>query len=75
MGKTKYFYKGKEISHLDFLRLMRELGLVSGYRVSHWDHLVEMAEKGNEKAISLLADMERKFYPVQEFPRFFPDLH
>lgn len=54
---TKYYYKGKEISHLEFLRMMREIGLTSGYRVSHYQHLCDMAEKGNEKAMSLLADL------------------
>lgn len=54
---TKYYYKDKEISHLDFLRMMREIGLSSGYRVSHYEHLRDMVDKGNEKAIALLADM------------------
>lgn len=54
---TKYYYKDKEISHLDFLRMMREIGLASGYRVSHFEHLCDMAEKGNEKAKTLLADL------------------
>lgn len=58
MGKTKYFYKGKEIDHLRFLQLMKENGLTSGWRVSHWQHLQDLAEKGNEKAIELLKDLK-----------------
>lgn len=54
---TKYYYKDKEISYLSFLRMMREIGLTSGWRVSHYQHLCAMAEKGNEKAKSLLADL------------------
>lgn len=54
---TKYYYKDKEISHLSFLRMMREIGLTSGWRVSHYQHLCDMAEKGNEKAKALLADL------------------
>lgn len=54
---TTYYYKDKEILHLDFLRMMRKIGLTSGYRVSHYQHLRDMAEKGNEKAKALLADL------------------
>lgn len=59
MERVKYFYKGEEINHLRFLQLMRNAGLVSGRRVSHWEHLQDMAEQGNEKAIALLADMKK----------------
>lgn len=56
--KTVYIYKGKEIDHLDFLNIMKSAGLVSGWRVSHYQHLQDLAAKGNEKAIEILKDLE-----------------
>ena len=58
MNKTKYIYKGKEISHSDFLAICRKAGLTSGYRCSHYDHLVDMAFKGQSKAIEILNDLQ-----------------
>lgn len=54
---TKYIYKGKEISHLDFLSLMRNAGIASGWRKSNYEHLVELARKGNGEAIEILTNL------------------
>lgn len=56
--KTHYYYDGKEISHLDFLFLMRQAGLESGYRISHYEHLKQMAEKGNKNAKEILSKLQ-----------------
>lgn len=58
MIKTKYIYKGKEISHIQFLALCRKNGLTSGYRCSHYDHLLDEAYKGNKKAVAILNDLQ-----------------
>lgn len=55
---TRYFYKGKEINHLEFISIMRQNGLNSGWRKSHYEHLKEMAEKGNVKAIKILENLK-----------------
>ena len=58
MNKTIYIYKGKEISHSEFLNICRKAGLTSGYRCSHYDHLVDMAFKGHSKAVEILNDLQ-----------------
>lgn len=58
MAKTIYIYKDKEISHMAFISLCRKAGLTSGYRCSHYDHLVDMAFKGNRKAVEILNDLQ-----------------
>lgn len=58
MAKTIYIYKGEEISHTAFLSLCRKAGLTSGYRCSHYDHLLDQGFKGNKKAVALLNDLQ-----------------
>lgn len=55
---TRYIYKGKEIRHTQLLNIMRSAGIGSGYRVSHYVHLRNLAENGNEKAAEILKDLE-----------------
>ena len=55
---TKYIYKGKEISHMAFISLCRNACLTSGYRCSHYDHLVDMAFQGNKRAVEILNDLQ-----------------
>lgn len=55
---TRYFYKGKEINHLEFIYIMRQNGLPSGWRKSHYEHLKELAENGNAKAIEILQNLK-----------------
>ena len=56
-AKTVYIYKGKKIDHLEFLGLMRRNGIGSGYRVSHAEHLKNLAAKGNKKAQEILNNL------------------
>lgn len=58
MSNTIYIYKGKEISHMAFISLCRKAGLTSGYRCSHYDHLVDMAFKGNKRAVEILNELQ-----------------
>lgn len=58
MAKTIYIYKGEEISHTAFLSLCRKAGLTSGYRCSHYDHLLALGFNGNKKAVALLNDLQ-----------------
>lgn len=58
MAKTIYIYKGKKISHLAFISLCRNAGLTSGFRCSHYDHLVDMAFKGNSRAVEILNELQ-----------------
>lgn len=55
---TKYIYQGKEISHMAFISLCRNAGLTSGYRCSHYDHLIDEAFKGNRKAVEILNELQ-----------------
>ena len=57
---TKYIYKGKEISHISFIKLMSDAGIQSGWRMSHYEHLTKLAAKGNSKAQELLKNLEIK---------------
>ncbi len=54
----KYIYKGKEISHTKFLTICQLAGVMGGRKKSHHEKLVEMAEQGNERAQSILNDLE-----------------
>ena len=55
---TQYIYNGKEISHISFISLCQRNGINGGRKMSHYDKLVEMAEKGNQKAIDILNNLE-----------------
>lgn len=55
---TKYIYKEKEISHTKFLTICQMAGVMGGRKKSHYQKLVEMAEQGNEKAQTILNDLE-----------------
>lgn len=55
---TKYIYNGKEISHISFIGICQRNGINGGRKMSHYDKLVEMAEKGNQKAIDILNNLE-----------------
>ena len=65
---THYIYKGKEIDHISFISLCKKNGICAGRGWSHYDKLVDMAEKGNEKAIALLKDLELRKTPNPEKP-------
>ena len=55
---THYIYKGEEISHISFISLCQSIGCCGGRKMSHYEKLVEMAEKGNERAANVLKDLE-----------------
>lgn len=55
---TKYVYKGRIITHTDFISLLHRYGLNPGYRKIGIEHLKELADNGNEKAIDLLKDIQ-----------------
>lgn len=55
---TKYIYKGKEITHLDFISIMKRAGLNSGWRKSHYEHLCDRAEMGDQRAVEILKDLQ-----------------
>ena len=61
---TKYIYKGKEILHTELLSLMRNAGIGSGYRVSHYEHLKALASEGNTNAVAILKDLHVFKEPV-----------
>ena len=65
---THYIYKGEEIDHISFISLCQKNGICAGRGWSHYDKLVDMAEKGNEKAIALLKDLELRKTPNPEKP-------
>lgn len=65
---THYIYKGEEITHIDFISLCQKNGICAGRGWSHYDKLVDMAEKGNEKAIALLMNLELHKTPNPEKP-------
>ena len=55
---THYIYKGEEISHISFISLCQSIGCCGGRKMSHYEKLVDMAEKGNERAANILKDLE-----------------
>ena len=65
---THYIYKGEEIPHISFISLCQRNGICGGRNASHYEKLVEMAEKGNERAINIMKDLEVKKTPNPERP-------
>lgn len=57
---TTYIYKGEKISHSKLLILLRSAHIYGGNKLSHYDVLMREAEKGNERAINILRDLEVK---------------
>lgn len=57
---TTYIYEGEKISHSKLLMLLRSAHVFGGNKLSHYEALVQAAEKGNEKAINILRDLEVK---------------
>lgn len=57
---TTYIYKGKNISHSKLLILLRSAHIYGGNKLSHYEALVQAAEKGNERATNILRDLEIK---------------
>lgn len=55
---TQYIYKGQEISHTSFIALCQRNGVNGGRRMSHYAKLVDMSNKGNERATNVLKDLE-----------------
>lgn len=55
---VKYIYKGKEIGRLGLISLMRSVGISSGYKVSHYEHLQNLASQGNTSAVEILNNLE-----------------
>ena len=65
---THYIYKGEEITHIDFIDLCKRNGIQGGPKWSTYDRLVDMAEKGNERAVNIMKDLEVKKTPNPERP-------
>lgn len=55
-----YIYKGEKISHSRLLMLLRSAHVHGGNKLSHYEALVKAAENGNERATSILKDLEVK---------------
>lgn len=55
-----YIYKGKEITHREFLLLLRSAGINGGRKLSYYEVLKKESEKGNNKAIELFNNIEIK---------------
>lgn len=70
---TQYIYKGQEISHISFISLCQSIGCCGGRKMSHYEKLVEMAEKGNERAANVLKDLEVRDVKVEKNEE--PSLH
>ena len=56
--KTKYIYKGEEILHSTFISLCRKIGVNGGRKFTTLEKLQQEANKGNEKAIELLSNLQ-----------------
>lgn len=56
--KTKYIYKGEEILHSTFIFLCRKIGVNGGRKFTTLEKLQQEANKGNEKAIELLSNLQ-----------------
>lgn len=57
---TVYIYKGEKISHSRLLMLLHSAHIFGGNKLSHYEGLIREAEKGNERATSILKDLEVK---------------
>jgi hypothetical protein len=55
-----YIYKGENISHSKLLMLLHSAHIFGGNKLSHYEVLIREAEKGNERATSILKDLEVK---------------
>lgn len=55
----KYIYKGKEIGRLELISIMSSAGISSGYRVSHYQHLQNLASQGNASAKEILNNLKK----------------
>ena len=55
---TTYIFKGKEITHTCFVSLLRSAGINGGRKLTHFEVLNREAEKGNQKAIEILKNLE-----------------
>lgn len=55
-----YIYKGEKISHSKLLMLLHSAHIFGGNKLSHYEVLIREAEKGNERATSILKDLEVK---------------
>lgn len=58
MNKTKYIYKGQDITHTAFISLCRKAGLLSGNNKNQHSHIIEQAFKGNSKAVEILNELQ-----------------
>lgn len=57
---TTYIYKGEKISHSKLLMLLRSVHIYGGNKLSHYEALMREAEKGNERAINIMINLELK---------------
>lgn len=57
---TTYIYKGEKISHSKLLMILRSAHVFGGNKLSHYEDLVQAAERGNERAANILRDLEVK---------------
>lgn len=55
---THYIYKGKEILHLQFIALCQRNGISGGHKQTYYEKLVEMAEKGDERAKRIMSELK-----------------
>lgn len=69
---THYIYKGEEIPHISFISLCQRNGICGGRNASHYEKLVEMAEKGNERAIAIMNDLEIRKTPNDNMKNITP---
>ena len=65
---THYIYKGEEITHIDFIDLCKRNGIQGGPKWSTYDRLADMAEKGVERAVNIMKDLEIRKTPNPERP-------
>lgn len=55
---TTYIYRGQEISHTRFISILRAAGINGGRKLSYLEVLTREVEKGNQKAIEILNNLE-----------------
>lgn len=51
-------YKGKEISHRNFITMLHFAGIDGGNKLTYYQSLQKQADKGNEKAIDIINNLQ-----------------
>lgn len=57
---TTYIYKRENISHSKLLMLLHSAHIYGGNKLSHYEALMREAEKGNERMINIMINLELK---------------